>query len=70
MEPATLQELLDRKPFALFRLKLSNQNTVEVTNPSLVVVMRREVFVADPSRDRFHIYSLLHVVGVELVQAA
>jgi len=32
--------------------------------------MRRDLFVAEPSRDRFHTYALMHVVGVESVQAA
>ena len=70
MTPETLNEMLARQPFAPFRIKLSNQETVEIANPALVVVMKREVFVADPSRDRFHIYALMHVVGVELLGAA
>ncbi len=70
MEAALIQDLLDRTPFAPFRLKLSNQENVEVLHPGLVVVMRREVFIANPARDGFKIVSLMHVVGVESVQAA
>jgi hypothetical protein len=70
MDSDTLNELLTRQPFTPFRIKLSNQETVDVRNPALVVVMKRDIFVAEPSRDRFHIYSLLHVVGVESLQAA
>lgn len=70
MNPETINELLTRQPFQPFRIKFSNQELVDVINPVLVVVMKRDIFIADPSRDRFHIYSLLHVVGVESLQAA
>ncbi len=70
MNPDTINELLQRHPFQPFRLKFSNQEQVDVRNPALVVVMKRDIFIADPSRDRFHIYALMHVVGVESLQAA
>ena len=70
MESASIQELLSRNPFIPFRLKLSNQDAIEIRNPDLVVVMRREVFVAEPSRDGFRLVSLVHVVSAELLQAA
>ena len=70
MEAPAIMELLERDPFRPFRIKLSNQETVDVRNPSLVVVLKREIFIADPSRDGFHIYSLMHVVGIEPLQAA
>lgn len=70
METSTLDELLNRQPFQPFRIKLSNQETVDIRNPDLVVVLKRDVFVADPSRDRFHLYALMHIVGVKSLQAA
>ncbi len=70
MNPETISEVLARQPFTPFLIKFSNQENVEVRNPALVVVMKRDLFVADPSRDRFHIYSLMHVVGLESLQAA
>jgi hypothetical protein len=70
MNPETINELLTRQPFQPFRIKFSNQVKVDVFNPALVVVMRRDIFIAEPSRDRFHIYALMHVVGVESLQAA
>jgi len=68
MNPETLTELLSRQPF--HRSKFSNQEQVDIHNPALVVVMKREIFIADPSGDRFRIYWLMHVVGVESLQAA
>ncbi len=70
MNPETINELLARRPFRPFRIKFSNQEQVDVLNPALVVVMRRDIFIAEPSRDHFHIYALMHVVGVESLQAA
>jgi hypothetical protein len=70
MEAEALVERLERQPFQPFRLKLSNQETVDIRNPDLVVVMRREVFVADPSGDRFRLLALMHVVEIESLQAA
>ncbi len=70
MEANTLNELLRRQPFQPFRLKLSNSEAVDIRNPALVVLMKRDIFIADPSGDRFHIYSLMHVVRVESLQAA
>jgi len=65
MEAAPINELLTREPFSPFRIKFSKQESVVIRNPDLVVVMKRDLFVADPSRDRFHLYALIHVVGVE-----
>ncbi len=70
MDAATINELLARRPFQPFRIKLSNQETVDIVNPALVVLMKRDIFIAEPSGDRFHIYALMHVVGVESQQAA
>ena len=70
MDPETINEFLSRQPFQPFGIKLSNQEQVDVFNPALVVVMRRDIFIAEPSRDHFHIYALMHVVGVESLQAA
>jgi len=70
MESNTLQEMLRREPFAPFQLKLSGGKTIDIVDPELVVVMRREIFVAETSRDRWHIYSLRHIVGVDSAEAA
>ena len=66
MSPDVISELLSRQPFQPFRLKFSNQESVDAENPSLVVVLKRDLFVADPSRDRFHIYALIHIVGIDV----
>lgn len=70
MNPDAINELLERFPFQPFRIRFSNQEPVDVYNPGLVVVMQRELFVANRARDHFHLYWLMHVVGVEPLRAA
>lgn len=70
MDAEALEDRLRRQPFIPIRIKLSNQEVVDIRNPSLVVVMKRDIFIADQSKDRFHIYSLMHIVGIESLQAA
>lgn len=72
MDPTPINELLESDPFTPFRLKLSNQEVIviDVTNPGLVVVTKRHMFIANPDREGFHLYSLMHVVGLELIEEA
>ncbi len=70
MDPEAINELLERFPFQPFRIRFSNQAPVDVYNPALVIVMPREIFVGNATRDHFHLYSLMHVIGVEPLRAA
>lgn len=66
----TIRGLLRRVPFQPFRLKLTNQEEVDIRHPELVVVMKRDIFVAEASGDRFHLYALMHIVEIDAPQAA
>jgi hypothetical protein len=70
MDPEAINEFLGRYPFQPFQIRFANQAPVDVFNPALVVVMQREIFVANPTRDHFHLYLLTHVVGLEPLRAA
>lgn len=65
--PDTIRELLDREPFQPFRIVMSSGESVTIRNPDLVVIMRSEVFVAEPNSDRRSYIPLLHVARVDLV---
>jgi hypothetical protein len=65
MDVRPIDEFLEREPFIPFRIKFSNGDAVDIRNPELVVTMKRDIFIAEPSRDRFHVYALIHVVGLE-----
>jgi hypothetical protein len=70
MDPEVINEFLGRWPFQPFRIRFSNHDPVDVYNPALVVVTQRGILVANRTRDHFHLYGLMHVVGVEPLRAA
>ncbi len=71
IEPGTIQELLDRDPFEPFRIRMSDGNYYDVTNPDLIVTMERELFMAMPRRDRFKLLSYQNITSLETnIQAA
>ena len=63
----SIRELLDRDPFQPFRIRASSGIGYEVRNPGLVVVMRTELFIAEPNSDRFALVPFLHIAGVERI---
>lgn len=60
-------EMLERDPFQPFRIRASSGETYPVRQPGLVVLLKSQVFIAEPNSDRFSIVPLLHVAGVELI---
>ncbi len=70
MELTTLDEMLRREPFQPLRLLLSNGQRVDILDPSLVVPMKREIFVANRGRDGFRSHSMLHIVGAESINGS
>jgi hypothetical protein len=63
----SIRELLAKDPFHPFRIRASSGMAYDVRNPGLVVVLKSQVFVAEPNSDRFSIIPFLHVAGVELI---
>ncbi|MFO0973870.1 MAG: hypothetical protein U1A27_10595 [Phycisphaerae bacterium] len=59
-------ELLSREPFRPFRIRASSGATHDVLHPELVVVMKSELFIAQPASDHFDLVPLLHIAGLEL----
>lgn len=62
---ANIREKLAREPFQPFRVRVTSGHTYVVRNPTLVVVMRSELFIAHPNSDRHAFIPLLHVAAVE-----
>lgn len=69
MSSSELRELLNREPFVPIRIKLSNGDSYDLKDPSVVVVMKSSVFFALPD-DGFKIITLMHIVSAESLQAA
>jgi len=64
-----IRELRDREPFRPFRLRLSSGDSYDVRDPSLVVPMKSEIFIAFPKLDRWTVVPYLHVAAVEALPA-
>ena len=60
-----IKELLDREPFAPFRLVLSSGKHSDVFDPQMTVLLRSEIFIAFPDGERSSLIPLLHVTAVE-----
>jgi hypothetical protein len=62
---SAIREQMRREPFAPFVIRASSGQAVRVASPQLAVLMKSEVFVAEPNSDRFTILPYLHIAGVE-----
>jgi hypothetical protein len=60
-----IQELLDRDPFAPFRLVLSSGKNYDVLNPETTVLLKSEIFIAFPDGEHWSLVPLLHVASIE-----
>jgi YD repeat-containing protein len=58
------QEVLDRDPFQGVKITLSSGESVDVTNPRMVVAMPNQFFIA-LADGRYQLIWLRHVVSVE-----
>ena len=65
IDPATVQELLDREPFESFLIRMNDGQQYEVGNPALAVAMEGALFLAMPKRDRFKLLSYRNVTSIE-----
>lgn len=70
MSVAVLKEMLGKRPFQPFRVRLSSGDAYEVPHPELALLMRSGIYIAVPdgSGDLPEVpvwCSFLHVVAVE-----
>lgn len=65
IDPAEIQELLDRTPFESFLIRMTDGHEYEVIKPSLAVAMQGTLFLATPARDRFKLLSYQNMTSVE-----
>lgn len=65
-----IREKLERQPFEPFRVRVTSGDSYVIRNPDLVVVMKSELFLAEPNSDRHVFVPLLHVAAVESMGGA
>ena len=69
MNAETLREMIQRRPFEPFCLRLSNGETHEVRHPECLLVLKTKVILGYPEDDRSVHLSLIHVNAVETLQS-
>lgn len=60
-----IREKLEREPFEPFQVRVTSGDSYVIRHPQLVVVMRSELFIAQPNSDRHVFVPLLHVAAVK-----
>lgn len=60
-----IRERLRQEPFEPFVIRATSGKAVRVASPRLVVMMKSEIFVAQPNSDRFTQLPYLHIAGLE-----
>ncbi len=70
MNAETLRELLGRKPFDLFAIRMTNGDVFQVKHPEMALLLKTKIIVGDPDNDRSWICSLLHIATIETAQPA
>lgn len=70
MNAAAIRELLDRKPFEPFEVRITNGDVYRVTHPEQVFLAGARLLIYYPDADRLAWCSLLRVSSVLLQQPA
>ena len=70
MNHEAMQELLHRRPFEPFEIRLTNGEKHEVRHPEMALLLRSRVVIAIGDTDRMVICPLLHIASVETLQSA
>ena len=65
-----LNELLKNDPFVPFQIVMTNGHRYDVNDPSLVVVMESQVFVAEPRGDGFKFLRFNQIASLESIERA
>jgi hypothetical protein len=63
-------ELLSRRPFEPFAVRLSNGELHAVRYPGCAILTRTRLGIADPDADKIIVCTLLHMASVEMLRPA
>ena len=64
IDPADIQELLEREPFEPFRVRMADGNYYDVVHSELAVPMESKLFLALP-KDRWKFLSYANMTSIE-----
>ena len=68
MSYETLKELLGRRPFEPFEIRLSNGEKYEVRHPEMALLLKSRIIIGDAENDRMTICGLIHINSIETLQ--
>jgi len=67
MNSEAIRELLGRRPFEPFEVRLTNGDVHFVKHPECAIITKARLVIADPEADRITICALLHVASLSLI---
>ena len=67
MNSEAIRELLARRPFEPFEVRLTNGDVHIVKHPECVAISKSRVIIVDPDTDRLAICALLHVASLSMI---
>ena len=70
MSYETLKELLDRRPFEPFEIRLSNGEKYEIRHLEMALLLKSRIIIGDAQNDRMMICGLIHINSIETLQTA
>ncbi len=69
MNSEAIRELLARRPFEAFEIRLTNGDVHVVKHPECAAISKTRVVIVDPEADRVTIVALLHVASRSLIHS-
>lgn len=70
MNPESVREWLQRRPFEPFVVRLSSGVSHEVRHPENAILTKNKLVIVYPETDSVAICALLHIASVETPQSA
>ncbi len=70
MSAATLREMLGRRPFQPFEVRMSNGDVYQVRYPDFAFVLKTNLVIGDPDADNIAICALDQVASLNAPQPA
>lgn len=69
MNLEAIRELLKRKPFEPFEVRMSRGDVYQVRHPEQVLVLKTNVVIGFPETDKLAVCALLHIASLQTVQS-
>ena len=64
----TIQELVHRKPFKPFQVRLTNGKSIIIRHPENVMLLQSRIVVTWPRADRFDFFDVPEIAAIDLLQ--